>query len=585
MVRLIILSLIIGAGVHVLPVAELLYAFPLTHSFRFHSRIYFVSSMAIIVLFAYALDYILKQDKHSIRQEIGKILKLGTFIALVTFIFLGGLIAYIHFFYEIANKIDTQFINEQSLPTFLKYYQLNNIGLFLPFIVFLLGRLLLWLLPLVKKRALILCGLWLVFVFDLWLVSSSYTFSLQSDYPHPDLISKIKPLLQPTDRILISAAKESYPDNISYNSSVLYNIQSLDGFVNFSERNIAPLNKGMISLEQLKGMPLFLETLQNKNGFLSMLGLKYFVIDKEYSNDVENPHQAPLGNWRLMSQLAIQEMDVAPGYTRVFSKKIKLNPKWYYKVKLTVENDINGLLYVDFYGLNYDNAEQKLDFGVDPSKKRRFSGVIYTGNSIPADVYLRIVTQDQMLKLKTIQIYASPPALAPSVYKKVFTTDNFVVYENPNAKSRIYSVSDVRWENDSEYNEINLLNTAIVDKKVQNLAGLGIATVDQMAYGAGDIKAKIQCPAAKCFVVLSEAYFPGWKIYVDGKKDTLYKVNDFIQGTLVQHGTHWVQFHYFPNSFIIGLGLFIFGLIWVPVWLVFPRPQHPHWNPNKSKDE
>ncbi len=118
-----------------------------------------------------------------------------------------------------------------------------------------------------------------------------------------------------------------------------------------------------------------------------------------------------------------------------------------------------------------------------------------------------------------------------------------------------------------DYSKINLLETAVINKNLVDRL-LGAARITNVDYQAGNIKSKVSCDAEQCFVILSESYFPGWKAYVDGKKQTLYKVNDLIMGVFVGQGEHIIRFYYFPNSVMIGLILFIFGLIWVPIWML-----------------
>jgi hypothetical protein len=446
-VFLLLLTLIIASGVHIMPVAKLLYNFPLTHAFRFHTRMYFISSMAIVVMFAYAFDYILKQDKQSMHLEINKILKLGGIIILLTFVFLYGLISGVDFFQNIVGKIDDLKINNQPLQTLLQYYHLKNIGLLIPFITLSIGSLLLWLLPFTQKRMVLLCGLWLVCVLDIGTVSSGFRANQLFDYPQIDLMYKMKSLLKPTDRMIVSS--ENYSFTVSDNATMIYGMQSLDGFVSFDERTIGSLNNSTTSLANLQNPLVLLNLLKSHNDFLSMLGLKYFAIDAKYSNELTN---------------------------------------------------------------------------------------------LP--------------------------------YISLFTMDGFSVYENPNAKNRIYSVSNMRWEGDANYSEVNLLTTAMTNKPIATKPELGLAAINETIYEAGNVKANVSCPAARCFIVLSESYFPGWKVYVDGKKNTLYKVNDLIMGVLVGKGEHWLRFHYFPTSVLAGIYLFLFGLIWVPVWMMLGRKKH-----------
>ena len=438
---LLILSLIIASGIHVMPVAKFLYAFPLTHAFRFHTRIYFVASMAVVVLFAYGLDRLLQLDKNTMRQEIGKILKLGFLLEGLVFICLCGLIIGINFFKDTHNIIQ-QLINYHNIADLQQYYKFSNVALFDSFIVFIIASILLWLLPNVKKRAFILSALLLITMFELWIISNGLKVSSSIFPSYANVLLKVKPILMPTERIILI---DKF--GIQEASSMHHMMHSLNGFVSFDERSISSIRQGVSSLADIATMPFFLNQLQSNNGFLSMLGLKYFIIDNHYSNDVDAVH----------------------------------------------------------------------------------------------------------------------------AYKKIMTVGDYTVYENHHAKPRVYSVDDIRWENGVAYSDINLNNTAVLNGNLKGTPKVGIATIQKIIYSAGNVNSKVNCPSVKCLVILSESYFPGWKSYVDDKKNDLYKVNDLIMGTFVDKGEHWVKFYYLPTTVVIGIFLFVLGLIWVPVWMLWPR--------------
>ncbi len=292
---LLLLTLVMAAGVHVMPVAKFLYAFPLTHAFRFQTRISFITSMAVVVLFAYTFDHLLKQDKQAMKREVISLLKWGSAISLMTFIFMCCLIVAINFFINI--KTSDQVLNGQSLSAWFHYYQFSNIALWVPFVTFILSGLLLWFLPYFKNKKWILSGLWLIFVFEVCIVSSHFFVNRDTSYQYADFISKIKAEINPTDRISVSqdyfSPVDIYqpnppPENIRFSDSVgeVHQIQTLDGFVSFNQRKVASLRNGIFSLEELGDPSFFMSLLKNKNDFLSMLGMKYFLINQKYEKNI-----------------------------------------------------------------------------------------------------------------------------------------------------------------------------------------------------------------------------------------------------------------------------------------------------------
>jgi uncharacterized membrane protein YfhO len=53
-------------------------------------------------------------------------------------------------------------------------------------------------------------------------------------------------------------------------------------------------------------------------------------------------------------------------------------------------------------------------------------------------------------------------------------------------------------------------------------------------------------------LVLTDAYYPGWKVVVNGKEKRILRANHFFRGVALAAGKHRVEFVYQPLSFRIG---------------------------------
>jgi len=53
-------------------------------------------------------------------------------------------------------------------------------------------------------------------------------------------------------------------------------------------------------------------------------------------------------------------------------------------------------------------------------------------------------------------------------------------------------------------------------------------------------------------LVLSDSFYPGWKVYVDGVEGKVMRANYFYRGVLLSPGEHQVVFRYRPTSFLYG---------------------------------
>jgi len=62
-------------------------------------------------------------------------------------------------------------------------------------------------------------------------------------------------------------------------------------------------------------------------------------------------------------------------------------------------------------------------------------------------------------------------------------------------------------------------------------------------------------------LVLSDTFYPGWKVFVDGRKERILRANYNFRAVSLSRGVHQVEFVYAPLSFKLGAGLSIVGVI------------------------
>lgn len=61
--------------------------------------------------------------------------------------------------------------------------------------------------------------------------------------------------------------------------------------------------------------------------------------------------------------------------------------------------------------------------------------------------------------------------------------------------------------------------------------------------------------------MLSDTYYPGWKAFVDGTRQKIYRANYAFRAIPLSAGTHNVEFVYDPMSFKLGIGVTILGIL------------------------
>jgi len=85
------------------------------------------------------------------------------------------------------------------------------------------------------------------------------------------------------------------------------------------------------------------------------------------------------------------------------------------------------------------------------------------------------------------------------------------------------------------------------------------------------IRADMACDG---MVVLSDAFYPGWRARVDHRLARIYEVNVAMRGVAVPRGRHTVIMRYRPVSVYLGAALSLLGILGALVWAAFAlRPR------------
>jgi hypothetical protein len=93
--------------------------------------------------------------------------------------------------------------------------------------------------------------------------------------------------------------------------------------------------------------------------------------------------------------------------------------------------------------------------------------------------------------------------------------------------------------------------------------GTGSARV--VASGTGELTVEAELSASG-WLLLADAFAPGWKASVDGKESRIYRANYLLRAVFLEGGKHRVVFSYRPLSFRIGGALSLLSLIALAVW-------------------
>ena len=104
--------------------------------------------------------------------------------------------------------------------------------------------------------------------------------------------------------------------------------------------------------------------------------------------------------------------------------------------------------------------------------------------------------------------------------------------------------------------------------------------VEVVEYRAETVS--VQAATDGGYLVLTDAYYPGWRAYVDGEERPLYRADYMFRAVPIPSGRHLIQFRYRPESFETGLAmarltLALLGLALLVTLAPIGRVRRPGW--------
>ncbi|RJQ33016.1 MAG: hypothetical protein C4562_01860 [Actinobacteria bacterium] len=156
-------------------------------------------------------------------------------------------------------------------------------------------------------------------------------------------------------------------------------------------------------------------------------------------------------------------------------------------------------------------------------------------------------------------------------YKLVYYEKDLSVYQNTKVMPRAYmafnyKVISIGGKILEELKSNFDYQTPIIEKEpkyfgaIKNYEGKALTQIKK--YKPQEIKIKVSTPK-KGLLLLSDTYYPGWNVYVDGKKAEIFRANYAFRAVPLNKGKHTVIFSYEPVSFRVGFFISIMTLFFV----------------------
>lgn len=193
------------------------------------------------------------------------------------------------------------------------------------------------------------------------------------------------------------------------------------------------------------------------------------------------------------------------------------------------------------------------------------------------EVTLSLVTSSPNPETSWSVGWADPVLMDSSKVALIYYGPNSI-YLNKNYLPRAWVVHQVTRMAEKDVNAVEAVLTrkdfnpaeeAVIEGDLPEPLSPEVKTepVEFIAYTPASVKLKTEL-ATSGLLIMSDAYYPGWKVYVDGVETSLYATNLMMRGVFVPAGLHQIEFIYDPISFRIGLYISAATIILVCSWLI-----------------
>jgi uncharacterized membrane protein YfhO len=180
------------------------------------------------------------------------------------------------------------------------------------------------------------------------------------------------------------------------------------------------------------------------------------------------------------------------------------------------------------------------------------------------DIIIRSKMPDEtnLLNLLNVKYVISPKDFKINGYRVARKADKANIYENENYLARAFLADKAVIIKDEKEileklksKDFEPEKEVILEEDFSYTSDERRTTNDKKAvvskYAASEIIIEAETSAPR-FLVLSDTYYPGWKAYVNGKIDKIYRADYILRAVYLTPGRHIVKFTYDPFSFRIG---------------------------------
>jgi len=197
------------------------------------------------------------------------------------------------------------------------------------------------------------------------------------------------------------------------------------------------------------------------------------------------------------------------------------------------------------------------------------SVVLFTKNTADSTALMKLLNITYIVHKKADDYapWAYPYWENPSQFQRIYEDGAYRILKNNNALPHAFIVHHVKVIQDRQEilstlfsKDFNPMQEAIVDKNPSILPSGGSASVTINSYSGNKVTLNYTSDSS-AFLILLDNNYPGWNAYIDSQKVPIFTTDYAFRGIAIPKGTHTVSFIYQPVSFILGLWLFLIGIV------------------------
>ena len=354
------------------------------------------------------------------------------------------------------------------------------------------------------------------------------------------------------------------PADITGSNNIFHKYMSLQSYITFENSYYNNFCK-VTDSKFLNSKILLSDT---NPSIISSLSTKYIVR----SNNDPLYYKKVISENIIYSDQSLVELDCDINSLLSHVVPIKVERNTTYKVSINMDiNTLPILMVTDLYGGSgsYDNNEQ--EFSLLPylsSGSNQISFYLNSGDvEIPDDAVLRILLNgNTKASIKSIEV-SKILFENTDLYKAIYSNDLYTIYENPLSKPILYVPSQVTCVEDAS----KAINSCMIDADLAESVFTeetdnfdlreSNSVITNIMVETNKVKGTVSS-AGDTFVVMTQAWYPGWKAYVDGKRVNIQLVNNVVQGIEVPQGSHNIEFRFTSPAMIFG------GIVSLCTWII-----------------